>query len=989
MRPLELRLQAFGPFAASETVDFTAPANQGLFVVAGPTGGGKSSIFDAMTFALYGKFASDRPADVRSHHATGDVVTEVEMMFEVDGQRYRVTRRPAQDRPKRRGYGTTTTPAEAELSEWTGAAWQGVLTGATQVAARLTEIVGLDAEQFQRVVLLPQGKFAEFLLADTGKRQALLRQLFGTGLYERATVWLRDEVARLAAHVQGFDIEIEHQRRVAQSSVLQIAAHLGREAIDETVHDQQSLEALDRSLASAAPLVAARRAEHDRCETLRAAAAHDAATAADMAARFDRARQLEEQQQSLSAAGPEMQATAERVELARRVQPVVVALDAAATAAAQTDAAAGRVASTSRGIESAVVGLGEVFTDDPMTVLAGVNARKARAVVAAERLIELERRRNDHLVCTDEAERARRAARDAAGAFERLHDELVAIGERRVVIDKRAGKRTALAEEVAGLGAVVDQRHRLDRVAGELHEALRDEQLAQQQEHAIVARFAAGIAPRLAAELRPGEPCVVCGGVDHPAPATYADGVGLVDAREVEAARQSVDRLRATTARLTAELELVSAELGDHADRFLGLVEAELIEVQGRLREAERAARDLDALDRDIVALQRRHEAADDLVRSTALELAAAEARLASSDARLAEADAAAVGLDAARISDELAQLEWLEGVLPTWQDEIELHARVVTERSLREDALRAAVVAAGLATADEARPLAIDDAELRRLDESVTRWQRATTRTADALDQLRVLGVPAERPDAEGLHAHATTLDRSVAAGAEIVANLEAALREGMAALAAATETTQLAEPAREQLDVARRVMATCTGAIGPGGQRITLETWVLAAELDRVAVAATEHLRRLSHGRYELRRGAPVSAGNRRTGLDILLFDAHTGRERGPRTLSGGEQFQASLALALGLADVVSHGGSASGRLFEALFVDEGFGSLDPAALDDAIDALHHLQATGRMVGVITHVEALKHQLPIGIEVRHRPDGRGSQVVQGAPAR
>ena len=160
-------------------------------------------------------------------------------------------------------------------------------------------------------------------------------------------------------------------------------------------------------------------------------------------------------------------------------------------------------------------------------------------------------------------------------------------------------------------------------------------------------------------------------------------------------------------------------------------------------------------------------------------------------------------------------------------------------------------------------------------------------------------------------------------------------------------------------------------------------LRRWVLAIELDRVTSAANMHLQRMTSGRYRLQRRHAVVDGRKAFGLEIEVFDTHTGRERSTSSMSGGEQFQASLALALGLADVVSHGGSSSGKRFEALFVDEGFGSLDPVALQDAIDALHQLQATGRMVGAITHVEEMKRCLHVGIEVRRLADGRGSTIV------
>jgi exonuclease SbcC len=178
-----------------------------------------------------------------------------------------------------------------------------------------------------------------------------------------------------------------------------------------------------------------------------------------------------------------------------------------------------------------------------------------------------------------------------------------------------------------------------------------------------------------------------------------------------------------------------------------------------------------------------------------------------------------------------------------------------------------------------------------------------------------------------------------------------------------------------RAQRDTARIVFKTCNGE---AGIKVKLERWGLAGELDRVTAAANVHLGRMTNLRYKLGRAAGVKGG-----LTLEVFDSHTGRSRATSSLSGGAQFQASLSLALGLADVVSHGGVGSGKQFEALFVDEGFGSLDPNALDDAIGALSLLHAAGRMVGAITHVEAMKERLHVGIEVKPLADGRGSTLV------
>jgi DNA repair protein SbcC/Rad50 len=259
-----------------------------------------------------------------------------------------------------------------------------------------------------------------------------------------------------------------------------------------------------------------------------------------------------------------------------------------------------------------------------------------------------------------------------------------------------------------------------------------------------------------------------------------------------------------------------------------------------------------------------------------------------------------------------------------------------------------------------------------------VTQWRTQLSSTTERLATFDDIDLPDDPPDVEALR-HSAQL----AAAAHDDAR--AAFHEQLSSITRCHES--LGEVARvdgesrhvrDRSDLVRHVFATCNGDTPA---RVTLETWVLAHELDRVTAMANVHLGRMTAHRYQLQR-VDAAGGRGRTGLDLVVLDAHTGRSRATSTLSGGEQFQASLALALGLADVVSHGGVSSGRSFDALFVDEGFGSLDPDALEHAIDALQQLQATGRMVGAITHVEAMKQQLPVGIEVRRLADGGGSTL-------
>ncbi|MGE0305364.1 MAG: SbcC/MukB-like Walker B domain-containing protein, partial [Acidimicrobiia bacterium] len=247
-------------------------------------------------------------------------------------------------------------------------------------------------------------------------------------------------------------------------------------------------------------------------------------------------------------------------------------------------------------------------------------------------------------------------------------------------------------------------------------------------------------------------------------------------------------------------------------------------------------------------------------------------------------------------------------------------------------------------------------------------------------LEALAEQGIATQRPDDAALRA-AADVARAEADDMTIRhTTLRIALDEARGELREHDRLVSESGDVHQQHLLARRAHKVCSEG---GVVNMPLRRWVLAIELDRVANAANVHLQRMTSGRYTVRRRQEVRDGRKAFGLDLEVLDAHTGRTRATSSLSGGEQFQASLALALGLADVVSHGGTASGKRFEALFVDEGFGSLDPSALQDAIAALHQLRATGRMVGVITHVEDLKRDLHVGIEVKRLADGKGSTLI------
>jgi exonuclease SbcC len=1015
MRPISLSLEAFGSYPGAEHVDFTDLAELGLFVVTGPTGSGKTTLFDAMTFALYGSVPGDRPdGDVRSHHAPDDTPTEVTLVFDVDGQRHRVWRRPKQVRPRRSGEGVREVPAAAELHRLEGNEWVAVETAVLKVQAACIELVGLRAEQFQKVVLLPQGRFAEFLLATSRLREDLLRQLFGTGHLARATQSLLDRARRLASDVHLVENEIGHHRRSAIEAVRRahtaLAGEIGPVLVDAVVDaaavaasgqtslfDEpigvptgaqvtdlldddaeiadvtRALEAVDRSL--------------DRLDALadaavaRAATARDSATRAqDAAHRFDQDRAAQATLTRLLAEQADRERDALVVDAGSRARPVVAA-DADLARCARDLEAARRDADDAH---TRVVAL--LTTADQPPVATPDEAIRAAAALSAS-LAEQHALLTRIDAVTADLSAARADHGTSSQTVANLTEQVVAAEQHReAVLAEIETLATAvldlaeLSSRADGLRRLVVAAERRDDAGRRLGAAIDAAAEAEVTEGRVLRAYAAATAPRLAATLVEGEPCLVCGSCDHPAPAAD-DDTTLVDEHQLETARAATVAAHQRRTELTTALRLARDDMGEHADRALDDLRHESNRAADELQSTVDAARTLEtrrtALERLDVTLAEARE----VLAAASEDTAGAATRVTMLEQQLAEAHASAAGIDRSALADLSAVVDSLDTAAQTWGACRTALDRRSAENDRAAHAVAELLAASGFEDVRQAHAAFVSDEEQERLAARVEAWTTELGRTRTTLDLLREQGVPEERPDAEQTQERRRVADqestRLTAAALATHHSLAAARQSVSAAVHVGDGSADL----RAEAALVDRVAQVCSAQASP---RISLETWVLARELERVAQAANVHLARMTAGRYALRTldGVGDADQRRRVGLDLVVFDAHTGRERSPRTLSGGEQFQAALALALGLADVVSRGGAGSGKVFEALFVDEGFGSLDPEALDDAIDALSHLQAGGRMVGVITHVEAMKQQLPTGIEVLRRSDGRGSTL-------
>jgi exonuclease SbcC len=1001
MRPHRLRIEAFGPYAEPAEISFDDLAHEGLFLIHGSTGAGKTYLLDALCFALYGEVSGDRNVKgLRSDHAPPAAVPQVVLDFSAAGGRWRVERSPAHEAARSRGSGTTQRPAKAALYRL-GAGEAAVLaTGVVEVNREIVRLVGLDGARFRQVILLPQGRFAEVLRARPEEREALLKTLFDTSLYERAAFWL-DEQAK-AAHGAVLDGER------ALAALRQQAAHAWRPWGDGEEGEpatQADLERLGQRLAAVVEATGAALAraeqELERSRLLQAAAER-------LAERWDRRRDARERLRELEGCHPAVEERRRQLALAERAERLRPSLAAERQARERLEALQVRLDGLlreARQARDAALALPDAVVALDLLCLAEAGELAKAGNALAARRVELE-----GLARLEADARAARgvaaAARSQAQALEeraargqdllgRRQAELGACEERlaqvRTARDRLDGLLRAEREAVERLAlveALEGARREAERARAVCNEADREVNGARRVALGLRERQIAGMAARLAGRLQEGAPCPVCGSPHHPLPAAAsADAVRDEDVAAAEAALEAAGArataAAAAAARAQTALEERLARAGEAA-RDPAATRRAAAAASAALQEARRRAEQLEPLERErsgIEAdLQRFAARIEDLKSQRVRE----EARAADADRRAAELEArvaAGVGVEVAP-GAALEGLEPLQAALGRLGSAAEELARA--RASGGEAARRLAEDLAACGFADAAAAAAALRGEAERQD-----WQAGIRAHDDELIRQRGLleapdlrELPEERPDAAAAAVRSTQADGARAAELERHTRARAAHEQIEALVERHRGGMADVEEKRRQAGRLQAVADRCMGRTPP---HISLQRWVLSAYLEEICGYANQRLELMTSGRYQLRLSDEGGRRGSRAGLGLRVLDAYTGEEREVASLSGGETFQASLALALGVADTVQ--AHAGGVALEALFIDEGFGTLDPDNLQLAMDELDRLREGGRMIGLISHVGALRERIRSGIEVI--ASERGSRVRVGSLAR
>ena len=995
-----LEVEGFGPFRARQVVEFDAFADDGIFLIAGRTGAGKSSILDAVCFGLYGGVPRYDGGEkrLRSDHSEPDDPTEVVVEFSTVAGRFRVTRSPAYERPAKRGGGMTTQQPSALLEQLVGGEWIGRAARVVDVAHELDEILQLSQEQFLQVILLAQNRFADFLLADSKERQALLRRLFGTERFSdyqarfderrraaeqglvgrRATVDARlDEAERLVSEAElwgddadadpdGTDTRIDLLRRAIARADYQVERFGTERAAAE-----KALTAADAALTE---LKEQRQGQVDRDRSRSALAALEAQAEeiADAAERRDRGRAAEGLRALITAATRALTA----VELAARAE--TDAVEAATAAGVPTDPRADDPALAERP-------QGEAGRAAHYRSWASDRTRESGGWQHAAELEQSAPARSKELAAARETESALSAGLTSIDAErENLPDRIAKATAERDAARTQGALVESAAQTVAAAEARAMGVLELERLTADVAEAARAESeasdahaRAQQELSALRRRRLDGYAGELAEALVPGEPCAVCGSVEHPAPAQHADPVTAEDVAAAESLRDAAAGAEREASRALSEVTAARAAAAERAGGRTAEQAAAELEHARAAHQAAVAAEELaetltaqlDALQQDAADVEERRAAASEHLNSARTAISLIEQRIEDADRIVADARG-----DQSTVAERIGEARRQIAAATAAADAIDAHVDAAERADLARHERDQALEASMFTDATEAEQALLSASEIVALDDRVTEHAVAVKKERALLLDLEMRMLPEQLIDLEPAQDAAAAARTSWTSAVDADSRARG-VQAGLTATvdAAASEHAASAADARD-FEILRSLADTLAGRSG-NTRRMNLETFVLAAELEEIVAAANLRLRDMSDGRYELRHSDAVAARGAASGLGIVVFDAFTGQTRPAKSLSGGETFLSSLALALGLAEVVT--ARAGGIRLDTLFIDEGFGSLDSDTLETAMRTLDELRQGGRTVGVISHVEAMQEQIPAQLTVRALPDG------------
>ena len=920
MRPLQLTISAFGPYAGKTVLDMSALGQNGLYLITGDTGAGKTTIFDAVTFALYGEASGDNrePAMFRSKYAAPETPTEVELVFSYAGKTYTVKRNPRYERPKARGEGFTTQDAEAELRYPDGR----VLTKPREVDAAVREIMGIDRNQFMQIAMIAQGDFLKLLLASTEERKAIFRRIFKTQLFQGVQEKLKAETGNLG-----------RQAELARTSLAQY--------VNGIVADDADVLSIQVAKAKAGGLLTG-----ETIEVLQQLIDQDEKTADRLRQEKEEAEKqleavngvlgkIEEREKAEKAVEQNKKALTEEEE---RLKALKEALEAQRAKAPEAEKAAKE----------------KTALEEELPRYDALDALSGEIEALGKELAQKKAKQTETQTKYDAGAKALEALREELKTLTDAGEQKQKLVAEKEKADERKKKLETLSDGLKGYSAGETALARLQAEYAAASEKSLRAAAAYEEKNKAFLDEQAGI---IAETLTEGAPCPVCGSTAHPRPAKKSENAPteaqLKQAKkEADEARKAAEDKSGACAAKKAALDALGRGLREQLEAL--------------------------ALPCDI-------EGADE----------ALAAAVAQSAGRIASLDAAIRAED-----KRIARKALLEKEIPQKEEALAEQKALLEELGKAIAGLAAAAASKAEQRQKEKETLCFDGKQaaagrIRALTAAVEQMQTALKKAEDAFNasdkragefRAAIRELQAQREDGLALDKEAALqkkalLSQASGAAEEKAKAVHARLTANRSALRNIKEKAGDLEAIEKNYTWMKALSNTANGNLS-GKEKVMLETYIQTTYFDRIIARANTRLMDMSGGQYELKRRREAENRQSQTGLDLDVTDHYNGTDRSVKTLSGGESFKASLALALGLSDEIQS--SAGGIRLDTMFVDEGFGSLDEESLNQAVNALAGLTEGNRLVGIISHVAELKNRIDRQIVVKKdRQGGSRASII------
>lgn len=1034
MQPQKLTMKNFGPFI-HETVDFSTFDGQGLFLISGKTGSGKTTIFDAMTYALFGQTSGKlrQPKEMRSSFASASEATEVSFTFEHGSFSYRITRQPEQELTRKRGAGTTRKSAKTSLLIFNqaGQEQQELTKG---VDKYIQELLHLTADQFFKIIMLPQGEFRNFLVASSTDKEQVLRQLFDTQLYQEINEWLKQKANQGAADLATLEVKMAAVAEHFQWQEVK-EYHSLAELPDLWTADlaqlQEQKEAINQRVAAAQ--VVEKKAE---------AAFYEGQ---ELKNSFDEQAQLALQFQALTAQASEMKAVANKITTLNWAQEHKHLLTTKIQRQTEFEDCQKQVKKSEE--QLAVLEEKKTFWEKRATEIeedqASLQNLKSQ-LSQKELLLPLAMQQTE---LTEKAKAVATKLSEINTAQTLLQNQITELATKKQALEKDLVKESELQRTQLQLVQLTNQKERLLELDSAANHNTVEQQAAQEalathsrkvsvltvevadtqrQLDKVKSHQAALMIARLSLDLLPGEPCPVCGSTEHPQKAVTIPesdlAVNEAQLQELEAKREKTshelakaqtqveqyqetivklgDKEQALTTQRETSLQQFRQELSGfvkevplslgEALSLFSQLEGQVVNDLGQLKESKE---ELATVTRAEQELTKKAQALATNQQQELEQASRLEGELAGLKRQLGTVQLTELSATVVDLKEKIASLETkIQDFTVAGQSlQQELVAVKATLSQQQQQAKQALVqmenateqlnqlFATAKGPKDEAafQELVATLSELPQLIEEKNNYDKQLDYVSRSQEKLAKRLADAQVPDMKVLEANRQAAQENTSKAQKELATCLAQLESNRQVQ---KQLLQLIAANEAQVAKQSELVQLADTMNGKNQYKTSLERYLLQNYLQEVLIVANERLLRLTKGRYQFQLADKDAGGRGAKGLDMDIYDDNSGQTRRVQTLSGGESFIAALALALSLADVIQN--RAGGIAIEALFIDEGFGSLDEESLEMALEALSMIETEGRLIGIISHVQELKERITRKLLVKAQ--GSGQSVIK-----